>query len=118
MEQDLLEHPAKVLSSALGLRDHLLYHKNGSLLSDDGDTRRLREYVSEGRHLLHALGAWPWTHAKAGPLPKRWWQLEQFTAPLAIWHQHNVDAIREEADLRASAFAGDGRWGRGHQRSG
>ena len=112
VEHDLLGRSPTALSEALGLRDHRLYHKDGRLLSDDGDTRRFREYRSEGRRLLRALGAWPWAHAvPSGRVPRSWWERDEFLAPLECWHRHHIEALREDADFRESALAGGRRWG-------
>lgn len=109
VEWDLLAHSSEVLSEALGLHEHEQFQRGGSFAVDP---RRLRAYRSEGRHLLHALGAWPWTHAGPGRLAKRWWERDEFLVPLEAWHREHIADARADADFREAAFRGQRLWGR------
>ena len=70
---DLGEHSLREIStSVLGL-DDVGGHK----------AKKVRHaYRRRGRRLLHLLGAWPWTYAESGKLPKGWRADERFLEPL------------------------------------
>lgn len=59
----------------------------------DGDPRKARLYRQQGRRLLADLGAWPWTHADDGRLPRDWRADPAFAGPLWAWH----DGARAES---------------------
>jgi len=70
---DLGRHPMREISaSVLALGD-----------VDAHRAKKLRHaYRRGGRRLLHLLGAWPWTHAESGKLPKGWRADQRFLEPL------------------------------------
>jgi len=110
MEWDLLDRSPAVLAAAVGVSDGAVSHREGDgSFSHYDDPRRLRDRRSEGRLVLHTLGAWPWAHAPAGRLPKRWHEQEQFTVPLVRWHRHAIAELREDADFREEGFRRVGR---------
>lgn len=76
---------AAAVASDLGR--HRLREISASVLGLDGvEAHRARKvrhaYRRRGRRLLHLLGAWPWTHAESGKLPKGWQADERFLEPL------------------------------------
>jgi hypothetical protein len=75
---DLGRHRLRELSaSVLGLGD-VEAHR----------AKKLRHaYRRRGRRLLHLLGAWPWTHAESGKLPRAWRADERFLQPLESFLQ-------------------------------
>jgi hypothetical protein len=97
VERDVVKREAGAVSAGLGLTDHERHSRDGVY---GHDARRLRAYVTEGRALLNALGAWPWCHAPAGRLPRGWHAQEAFQASLTAWFWQAMDALKDEQEER------------------
>jgi hypothetical protein len=84
-------------ADALELRD------DSSRDAKDG-SRGGRLYAQRGRPLLSTIGAWPWSVAEAGRLPRRWYCRQDYASALARWHYQQWLAA-EVANLRTIPFA-------------
>jgi hypothetical protein len=91
---DVLELTDHLSSEKLPRRPGLrpIYAPNESRRSRSAD-----RYVTEGRKLFAALGAWPWAHAEKGRRfrpPTDWRDRETFQRPFWDWHHRAcVDAL-------------------------
>jgi hypothetical protein len=92
------ESPASVAS---------MYGRKATLsITGGSESRAVRRYVNgRGAPLLAALGAWPWTHAESGRLPRGWWTSPTFLEPLAAWHRAAWTDARQRLADAAQTFA-------------
>ena len=110
---DLQGHQLAHISGALlRLRDHeIQVPGDGGVARQDGDPRAARMYRQDGRELLAALGAWPWTHAHDGRLPAGWHTNAVYLDPLWEWHDTSLAEIEDECRLARSAWgASEQQW--------
>lgn len=78
--RDLVGIPLEEIGEKLGLVEVTPQSKGGGV-------RRTAQYTRDGRRMLHALGAWPWAHARAGQLPGDWYCRGTFLVPFSLWHR-------------------------------
>ena len=74
-------------------------------------SRGAERRVSQGRGLLHDLGAWPWALCERGVLPARWWEQEAFARALEEWvcdalHQPLSDVLRAVETVNPAVLEG------------
>jgi hypothetical protein len=93
---DLGQHPLREVSATVLRLDEVEAHR----------ARKVRHtYRRRGRRLLQLLGAWPWTHAESGKLPKGWRADERFLEPLeAFLRRAWEDDERHLERARPGAF--------------
>lgn len=83
-----------------GLRDHEIpldgrdhQGKQAQFASKPDKAYKVR---TRGREVLAAVGAWPWTHAPNGKLPRSWQRDQTFLIPLRAWVDESLALAEQE----------------------